>query len=191
MTPEKIIEHVSNEIQEVIETTMTFRTRIAFIAWIGPFILLGSLLVATHGLFRVPDRDRVFLAAVIATCLCYLLLGYIGARLEKEAWDRCNKLRQKLIQYSKLQSVDGLNDADLEHQAMSKRAIPLYMGAFAVILIGFLSVSIATCRIGNANQPQATEPTPKPSASERQPSPASPKAPVLNRDAPSPSPRHQ
>jgi hypothetical protein len=188
MTPEKIIEHVSNEIQKVIETNMTFRTRIAFIAWIGPFILLGSLLVATKGLFRVPGGDPVFLTAVAATCLCYLLLGYIAARLEKEAGDRCNDLRQKLVRYSTLQSVDGLNYTDLDHQA---RVIPAYMWAFTVILIGFLSVSIATCRIGSANQPQATEPTPKPSVSERRASPASPRAPVLNRDAPAPSPRQK
>jgi hypothetical protein len=188
MTQEKIIEHISNEIQKVIETTMTLRTRIAFIAWIGPFILLGSLLVATKGLFRIPAGDPVFRAAVAATCLCYLLLGYIAARLEQEARDRCNNLRQKLVRYSKLQSVNDLNDTDLDHQA---RLIPAYMWAFTVILIGFLSVSIATCRISSANQPQETQPTSKPSVSEGRVSPVSTTAPALNLVVPAPSPSRQ
>jgi len=141
-----LIDHLSKEIQKITETTITFRTRIAFVAWIGPFILLSSVIVASKGIFRIPTNDPLFIRASILCCICYLALGYIGAKMEKMSWERCNFLRQKIIQYAKLKSPDNISDLDLRDRTPDY-VLRVYMWAFIVIVVSFVSFSIMTSRI--------------------------------------------
>jgi hypothetical protein len=185
---DKIIEHLSNEIQKVIETTMTFRTRIAFVAWIGPFVLFSSLVVATKGRFHFPTGDWKFFWIPLAVfCVCYVFLGWLGARIEKEAWKRCDYLRQRIIMYSKRESLTDISDTDLNHPAMVKRIISAYILACTLILISLFSVSIAFSRI----EPKGSELTQKSTVTEKQMSPAPAPPPSLEQNAGVPSPEQQ
>lgn len=40
----EIIKHISNEINNKYTNTIVFRTRIAFVVWVGPFIILSSFI---------------------------------------------------------------------------------------------------------------------------------------------------
>jgi len=84
----RLMEHLSSEIQKLTETTMTFRTKIAFVAWIGPFVLLSSVVLAFKGRFRLPVHDPLFIVAAIIVCGGHIALGYIGARMERRSMRR-------------------------------------------------------------------------------------------------------
>lgn len=149
---EKAIEHFSKEIETITETTMTFRTRIAFVAWIGPFILLSSYVVSTKGVLRIPSLcdEPLFYIALVASGACYLGLAVIGGRMERHAWKRCDVFREKIIQRAKLKrdtksdEAKGLGFTDERMKVWAPRA---YFLTFALILISFLGVSLAISRI--------------------------------------------
>ena len=146
---EKLIEHLSKEIQTVTETTMTFRTRIAFFVWIGPFLILSSIVVGTKGLFRVDLHDFWFQLAMAAFSISYIGLGVLGWLIEHGAWKRCDVLRRKIIEYAKLESVNSIKpeDKDILHPDMTKRVGYGYLCAFICLLIGFLSAALAVSRL--------------------------------------------
>jgi hypothetical protein len=71
---DKLIEHLSKEIETQTDNLMTFRTRVSFAALIGPFFLLGSLLVAAK---RIPKARNGWPIAggLLLMILSYLTLG--------------------------------------------------------------------------------------------------------------------
>jgi len=144
---DKLIEHLSKEIQTVTETTMSFRTRIAFIAWIGPFVILSSIVVGTKGVFRVDLYDIIFWCALVVFCLSYVGLAILGGRIEKGASERCDALRQKLIEYAKLPSADSIRVKDIDYTVMTNNVGRAYGWSFGVILLGFLSAAVAVSRL--------------------------------------------
>ncbi len=155
---DKILEHLSNEIQKLMENTMTFRTRVAFIGWIGPFLLLSSVVVSTKGIFTVPCKDKWFWFALAGSAGCYLALGYIGGLIEKQAWVRCDALRQRILRYSKLPSTESIQEDDLNDMFISRSVRCGYMSGFAIVLVSLVGVSIAISRIDVKDQPEGGVP---------------------------------
>ena len=90
----ELITALSNEILKYSELILMFRTRIAFVAWVGPFVVLGSFIIAREGDLSaiVPGIHYAFLAILII--VCYVLVGYIASRIEKQAWEQCNRVRR-------------------------------------------------------------------------------------------------
>ena len=89
---DKLIEHLSKEIETQTDNLMTFRTRVSFAALIGPFFLLGSLLVAAK---RIPKASNGWLIAggLVLMILSYLTLGWAASSIERHAWRQCNVWR--------------------------------------------------------------------------------------------------
>jgi hypothetical protein len=93
MQPEnKLIEHLSKEIETQTDNLMTFRTRVSFAALIGPFFLLGSLLVAAK---RIPKASNGWLitGGLLLMILSYLTLGWAASSIERHTWRQCNVWR--------------------------------------------------------------------------------------------------
>ena len=86
---DKLIEHLSKEIETQTNNLMTFRTRVSFAALIGPFFLLGSLIVAAR---RLPKANNQWLIAggLLLMILSYLTLGWAASSIERHAWRQCN-----------------------------------------------------------------------------------------------------
>ena len=89
---DKLIEYLSKEIETQTNNLMTFRTRVSFAALIGPFFLLGSLLVAAK---RIPKTTNTWLIAggLLLMILSYLTLGWAASSIERHAWRQCNVWR--------------------------------------------------------------------------------------------------
>jgi hypothetical protein len=94
----ELIEYFSKEIETHTNSLMTFRSRISFAGLFGPFLLLGSLLVATKQLpgSNVVVSGNRWLVAGGGLFLSYLALAWAGATVEKHIWRQCNRWR-KLI----------------------------------------------------------------------------------------------
>ena len=71
----EVIKHLSSEIQNQSQYLMTFRSRIAFTVLVGPFIVLGSVLVAAKTTAANPwdwfDTILCILLSIISLLSCY------------------------------------------------------------------------------------------------------------------------
>src|SRR5438874_12042666 len=81
-----IVEYLSKEIETTTNNLMTFRTKISFAVLIGPFLVLGSFLVAAKGIPISLEPGRMGWLAIGFEGLCFLALAYVCARIEGDAW---------------------------------------------------------------------------------------------------------
>ena len=97
---EKLIEYLSKEIEAHTNNLMTFRERINFAIFIGPFVLLGSLLYSAKHVVGIKNW-WVFIPALIVMVLSYLTMSRACARIEIQMWDQCNTWRGLIAEISK------------------------------------------------------------------------------------------
>ena len=103
---DKMIEYLSKEIETHTNSLMTFRERINFAVFIGPFALLGATLYAT-GFLHVnwdgitPKGWFGICFSLVAVSLCYLAMGVACYRIEAHIWDQCNKWRERIAEISR------------------------------------------------------------------------------------------
>jgi hypothetical protein len=91
MEPEEnLIEHLSKEIETHTNNLMTFRERINFAVFAGPFIVF---LLAAKGLPHGLSLDRLTIAACVGLALSYVAMGMACATIERHIWKKCNEWR--------------------------------------------------------------------------------------------------
>jgi len=90
---QEILEHLSKEIITNTEQVMTFRSRVAFTPWIGPFVVVGAYLVATKDAPRSPHWDAFGSVLLAIAAFLFVGLGWVLAEVERHTWDQCNKWR--------------------------------------------------------------------------------------------------
>lgn len=95
-----IVDHLSKEIISQSEHAMTWRTRIAFAAWVGPFAVLGGYFVARKDTGIHPRWDTFGVIALFAAAISFLLLGHVLAEVERHTWNQCNKWRMLIARLS-------------------------------------------------------------------------------------------
>lgn len=137
---EKIIDHLTKEIEVLTTNIMTFRIRAAFTVWVGPFFLLGSLIIATDGSFQLNTNNMnfIYLVAILA-CLIFVALGIVAGGIEQQVWSQCDKWRRAIsrIATGEIQCAEEIYQA-LKDERMSKVIIYGYLIVFVLILGTFL-----------------------------------------------------
>lgn len=93
----ELIDHLSKEIVCQSELMMTFRTRVSFVIWLGPFIVVGALLVATKEVPSTFDPGALGWACLGGAAALYFALGVVLQRIETHTWDQCNVWRQAIV----------------------------------------------------------------------------------------------
>ena len=89
----ELIVSLSREIETTMKGITEFRTKIAFGMFAGPFVLLGSQIVAAKGQpFSLTLPSMAWLILGIAGG-CFLLIGFIAAKVEAQAIDQCDEWR--------------------------------------------------------------------------------------------------
>ena len=104
----EVIEYLSKEIETTTTNMMVYRTKIAFVFFLGPFIIL--IAVVTKGLTFSLRLDSIAIAAIFVNFLCFLTLAYINARVERQAWLQCNNWRRVIARLHKNPSIRITND---------------------------------------------------------------------------------
>lgn len=135
---EKLIEHLSSEITTHSTNIMTFRARLAFSILIGPFVLLGSFLLATKGSIPNVKMSPSGFIAMIVGALAYLGLGYCGARLDHHVTEQCNKWRQEIDRVIRGEPAD----MHIENMLFRHRSVVSYFAFFSLTLVAFISMSL-------------------------------------------------
>lgn len=96
-----LIEHFSKEIETHTNNLMIFRTRIMMSLFIGPFVALGAVLVASKGRPLHLKFDCGTWLALAVILLSYFAMGIAGAWIEKHTWHQCNKWRFLIVQIAR------------------------------------------------------------------------------------------
>jgi len=146
-TKEKIIEHITKEIEVITNNIISFRLKNAFTVWIGPFILLGSLILSKN--IHV-DYDKIQdVIGLIATLpLLFIIMGVMGGLIEQQSWAQCEKLRRAI---SEITTRDDINSEELysliSFNNLNRHALIAYTIVFILLLTIFVFITIITFNI--------------------------------------------
>lgn len=144
----EIVLHLSKEIETASNNMMTFRTRIGFGLLVGPFVLLGSLVVGAKGQRISFNLNGYGWLGVIGMLFCYLGIGYIASRIEAQAWEQNDRWRNLITKLYQNPS------ARIEATEMETRPHKSYAGYFAGYSLLFLSVVASVCIVNSAGTPE-------------------------------------
>ena len=139
-----IIEQLAKEIQASADHLMSLRTRTAFTIWVGPYVVLGSVIVATKGGFTLDVHSPLFALGLLIAVGCYLALGYLAGRIEKFSLERSNQWRRCIIQVAETGRVDPALYLDHELPSAIIRA---YLTIFTILLFCFFGVAVIVTTI--------------------------------------------
>lgn len=148
--PDSLIEHFSGEIKTLTSSIMTFRIRIAFTVFIGPYLLLGSIIVGTKGNFTLNTNSMWVWFAIAVASTVFLGLGVASALIEKQAWRQCEQWRRLIIRLANCpgEANSALNEAG-KNTELGDNVQRAYISTFALILaslyaIGFIVANISS-----------------------------------------------
>ncbi len=137
---EKLIEYFSKEIETQTNNLMTFRERINFAVFIGPFVLLGATLYG-KGIPRIHLGDLSLAAAVglllsfVGVILSYLTMGIACSLIEVHIWDQCNKWRGRIAEISRGHDK-GFSLQELEFE---EKITTGYRWVYGAMIVAFVS----------------------------------------------------
>jgi hypothetical protein len=137
----EVIKHLSSEIQNQSQYLMTFRSRIAFTVLIGPFIVLGSVLVAAKTTAANPWD---WFDTILCVCLSivYMCIGLYGSALDQHGIDKCDDWRRMLLSVSEVTPTSEKDTSELKRSdgkglMIGDKARGPYLAGFALILLEF------------------------------------------------------
>lgn len=108
----ELLKIVSKEIELAIQNTYSMRMKVVFTSWIGPFILLGAIVVANKGPVSITYDTKTLFSGIFAL-LAYFSLAAIFGRYERGNWRRCDRLREL--------AIDLTNRPDLKDRLLDNR----------------------------------------------------------------------
>jgi hypothetical protein len=170
-----IVEYLSKEIETTTNNLMTFRTKIAFAVLVGPYLVLGSFLVATRSIPVSWGLGRMGWLVVGFEGLCFLTSGYMCARIEGDARRQCDEWRQAIAalhENSALnleQALEKARSLRLEKKPLSdrrRRALiknwfeerklkVAYLTAYFLIFASLVAVVFIISKVKVAQNPQS------------------------------------
>jgi hypothetical protein len=137
---EKLIEYLSKEIETHTNSLMTFRERINFAVFIGPFVLLGATLYG-KGLPHVRWGEVTRYAWIgmvlsfLGVILSYIAMGIACSLIEEHIWGHCNKWRARIAEISR-----GHNQGfTLEDLCFKERLRRGYLWVYLTMSVAFAS----------------------------------------------------
>ncbi len=133
---DKLIDYLSKEIETHTNNLMTFRARINFAVFIGPFVLLGSLLIAAKGVPRGITIDGWTVAACIGLALSYVAMGMACAAIEAHIWRQCNVWRCIIARIAS-DSSTKINEEELTFGESLRKG---YVVVYIAMIVAFLCV---------------------------------------------------
>jgi len=135
----EIINHLTKEIETQINNMMTFRTRANLTIYIGPFVILGSYVIATKGELGDVNPNAVAYVSMIALGVCFILLGTCSALIERQSWHQCNRWRELIAESQAATPPDMRTDSRFVYK---EHLLKSYLVVYALLFIAFISVLI-------------------------------------------------
>jgi len=146
---DKLIEHLSKEIETHTNSLMTFRARINMAVFVGPFVLLGSLLIAAKGVPRGINIDAWTVAFFVGLAMSYITMGMACAGIEAHIWRQCNAWRRLIARMT----IDSTRKVSEEELTFSESLRKGYVIVYLAMILAFLCAMLITSRINIVTSP--------------------------------------
>jgi hypothetical protein len=135
---DKLIEYLSKEIETQTNNLMTFRERINFAVFIGPFVLLGATLygkgIPHINWGAITGKAWIGLAlGFVGVLLSYLTMGVACSLIELHIWKQCNKWRERIAEISSGNS-NGFTAKKLQFHERVRRG---YLWVYLSMIVAF------------------------------------------------------
>jgi hypothetical protein len=148
---EKLIDHLTKEIEVQNNNMMTFRTRANLPVFLGPFILLGSVVIGQKQTPQGLSIDALTIGAIIGLAASYLAMGVAAARIEISMAEQCNRWRDLI---AKIVTDDSTIAENIKHEI---KYTPVgyrgYLAVYFSMFVGFICVLIIVLRLSFAGTP--------------------------------------
>jgi hypothetical protein len=142
---EKLIDHLTKEIEVQNNNMMTFRTRANLPVFLGPFIVLGSVVIGQKQIPQGITMDTMTFIAIGGLAASYLGMGLAAAHIELSMAKQCNKWRDLI---TKIVTDDTTTtekiQAGLKYHPISYRG---YMAVYFAMFVGFICVLTIILRL--------------------------------------------
>lgn len=140
---DKLIEYLSKEIETHTNNLMTFRARINMAIFVGPFVLLGSLLIAAKGVPRNISINAWTVLSGVGITISYLTIGVVCAKIESHIWRQCNTWRHLIARVASQGNV-GFTEEDFTFKGSLRKG---YAVAYSAMILAFLCAMQIISRI--------------------------------------------
>jgi hypothetical protein len=143
----KLIEYLSKEIETQTNNLMTFRERINFAVFVGPFVLLGATLYGGKGIPRIHWAELSvtgrggLLLSFTGVILSYLTMGIACSYIERHIWAQCNKWRARIAEISRGHDA-GFTTGELEFEEELTRGYRWVYGAMIVAFVSAIALAL-------------------------------------------------
>ena len=140
---DKLIEHLSKEIETHTKNMMTFRARINFAVFVGPFVLLSSLMIGAKGVPRGVTPDIRTIVSAILLLMSYILMASTCAAIERQMWTKCNAWTRIIARIIRNEPVE-ITGNDL----VFKEEVRLgYALVYAAVIVAFACAAWIVSRV--------------------------------------------
>jgi hypothetical protein len=141
----KLIDHISKEIEAQTNNMMAFRTRAILPVFLGPFILLSSVVITAKGIPLAITFDRLTVGAFIGLAVSYLVLGLSAAGIEWQMWEQCNTWRDLIV---KLVCDSGTTEAEVRRALTFKpKLFRGYLAMYSAMFLAFVCAIIIVLQV--------------------------------------------
>jgi hypothetical protein len=170
---EKLIEHLTKEIEVQNNNMMTFRTRANLPVFLGPFVLLGSIVIGQKQTPLGIRLDGIAITAIIGLAASYLAMGLAAARIEISMAEQCDKWRDLI---AKIVTADSTLEekvhSDLKYTPVGYLGYATVYGAmfisFICVLIIVLRLTFPVIPLQRSTDPDQLQSLPRQNSSEPQ-----------------------
>jgi hypothetical protein len=151
----EVVQHLTKEIETQINNVTVWRSRVSLSVFLGPFIILGSLIVGLKGSHISWNKDWHSVLAIIVICACFILLGLMSAVVDDHVWDQCNKWRGIIARLQK----DPNSTVEEEDLLFHHKVKSTYIATYSILLLSFLSAVVIVSHLQITDKPAETNMT--------------------------------
>jgi len=140
---DKLIDYLSKEIETQTNNLMTFRARINLAVFVGPFVLMGSLVFRNDIPRGIHLWSLKTLIPATVLALIYLTLGWVCCSIETQIWRQCNIWRKLIAEFS---SGNGSVKPDRLEFGYPKLRLA-YLIVYSTMILAFVCVGILISQV--------------------------------------------
>lgn len=142
---EKLIDHLTKEIEVQNNNMMTFRTRANLPVFLGPFIVLGSIVIGQRQTPQALRIDAYTIVAIVGLAASYLGMGLAAAHIELSMAKQCNKWRDLITKIvTDDTTITEKIKCELRYTPVGYRG---YMAVYFAMFVGFICVLTIILRL--------------------------------------------
>jgi hypothetical protein len=140
----EFIEYLSKEIETHTNNLMTFRARINLWVFVGPFVLVGSLLFRNEIPRGINLWSPKTLIAGTLLALIYLTLAWVCCSIEVQILRKCNEWRGLIADLSS-EKISNVEPKQLEFS--KKKLRRAYLVVYSAMILAFVCVCVLISQV--------------------------------------------